>query len=191
MSTYFIAWTLGAISIGIQKVKTKGLIITILTFLLCLYPININDAMSTIDRKDEGGIPQEITRKAEIIKQKVTLNDKVYLIYQNIGGGGAYHMLRYSISPIVTNLLYEWSLGPKYNEKDIWNYNISKDEFEKKLIDEDYDYVFIAQADEQFVEIYGDLIEGQKIQKQDFEKLNDKLLKVNKKDNKVLLSICN
>ena len=88
-------------------------------------------------------------------------------------------------------MLYEWSLGPKHNEKDIWNYDISKEDFEKKLIDENYDYVFIAKSDEQFVEIYGDLIEEQKIQKQDYEKLNDKLFKVNKKDNKVSLSICN
>ncbi len=192
MSTYFIAWILDIISIGIEREKSKGLIIAILAFMLCLYPLNIQEAVNLTSKKNKVGVPQEIIQKADIIKQNVKLDDKIYLIYQNIGGGGAYHMLRYSISPIVTNLLYEWSLGPKYNENDIWNYDISKEEFEKKLIDENYDYVFIAQVDKQFIEIYGDLIEKEEMQKQDVENLNNKLLKVNKKGNgKISLSICN
>ena len=123
-----------------------------------------------------------------IIMNKVKLNEKVYLIYQNIGGGGEYHILRYLISPIVTNLMYEWSLGPKYEENDIWSYDITKEQFEKKLIDEEFDYIFIAKIDKQFIDIYGDLIDNSIYD--NYEELNNKLLKVNKIDeNSVKLTI--
>ena len=56
--------------------------------------------------------------------------------------------------------MYEWSLGPKYSEGDIWNYDISKEDFEKKLIDEEFDYIFIAKSDEQFINIYGSLFDS-------------------------------
>ena len=133
-------------------------------------------------------ISEEITNKANIIKDYVNLNDKVYLIYQNIGGGIDYHVLRYSISPIVTNLMYEWSLGPKYNDNDIWSYDITKEEFVQKLINENFDYVFIAKIDKQFIDIYGDLIEGN-YNENNFQDLENKLLKINPKDNTVTLSL--
>ena len=144
---------------NILSSRKKGLISAIIAVLIALYgcsPIQI------IKPKERGvsGISQEVKEKGDIINNNLEKGDKVYLIYQNIGGGLEYHQLRYCISPIVTNLMYEWSLGPKYSEGDIWNYDISKEDFEKKLIDEEFDYIFIAKSDEQFINIYGSLFDS-------------------------------
>ena len=173
-----------------SKIKNTILPI-IIAILLCLYPINIANLMDTTSRKNLSGIDDEIRTEANIIKENVELNDKVYIIYQNIGGGYEYHKLRYSISPIVTNLLYEWSLGPKYYESDIWSLDLTKEEFEKKLIDEEFDYVFIAKIDKQFVDIYGSLINFD-FTTQNYEELNNKLLKIEKiNENEVILNLVN
>lgn len=159
MKTYFLAWIGLVIGITSCQAGKKGLISAIIAVLIALYgcsPIQI------IKPKERGvsGISQEVKEKGDIINNNLEKGDKVYLIYQNIGGGLEYHQLRYCISPIVTNLMYEWSLGPKYSEGDIWSYDISKEDFEKKLIDEEFDYIFIAKSDEQFINIYGSLFDS-------------------------------
>ncbi|MFR5189969.1 MAG: hypothetical protein ACLTEH_01690 [Clostridia bacterium] len=53
--------------------------------------------------------------------------------------------------------MYEWNLGAPYFEGDIWTYDITVQEWEKKLIEESFDYVFIAKSDERFVQDYGSL----------------------------------
>ena len=179
MSTYFIAWIVATISIAINIKNKNQLIIALIAIILCIYPTNIVNLVGILQRKGVQGVPEEIKLEASIIKENVELHDKVYLVYQNISGGIEYHMLRYSISPIVTNLMYEWSLGPKYYEDDIWSYDISKEDFEKKLIEEEFDYIFIAKIDEQFVKIYGSMIE---YDLNNYQQLNNKLLKVNKID---------
>lgn len=189
ITTYFIAWIIGGASIALNSKNRYQIISALVVIALCIYPTSALSILDISSRKGVTGITPEIAWEASIIKSKVNLDDKVYLVYQNNGGGYDYHKLRYSISPIVTNLMYEWSLGPKYYEADIWSYDISKEEFEKKLIDEEFNYVFIAQVDEQFIKIYGELIEGN-YNIQNFESLNNKLLKVNKlSENRVILSI--
>ena len=188
MSTYFIAWIITWVGIGINSKSKNQIIIALISLLLCIYPINVSGLIDFHARKKVSGITEEIINEANIIKSNVNLNDKVYLIYQNDGGGLDYHMLRYSISPIVTNLMYEWSLGPKYNDNDIWSYDITKEEFVQKLINENFDYVFIAKIDKQFIDIYGDLIEGN-YNENNFQDLENKLLKINPKDNTVTLSL--
>ena len=85
--------------------------------------------------------------------------------------------------------MYEWSLGPKYYDTDIWNLDLTKEEFEKKLIDEEFDYVFIAKIDKQFVDIYGSLINFD-FTTQNYEELNNKLLKIEKiNENEVILNL--
>lgn len=188
MTTYFISWIIAIIGIIINNNYKNQLILLILAIMLCIYPTNTINLIDITSRKGAIMISNEITLKSNIIKENVTSDKKVYLIYQNIGGGIQYHMLRYSISPIVTNLMYEWSLGPAYNEEDIWSYNITKEQFEKKLIEENFDYVFIAQIDEQFIQIYGELIEGN-YNLENYKELTNKLLKVNKiNENKITLS---
>ena len=191
MSTYFIAWVIITLGLASNSKIKNTILPIIIAILLCLYPINIANLMDTTSRKNLSGIDDEIRTEANIIQENVNLSDKVYIIYQNIGGGYEYHKLRYSISPIITNLMYEWSLGPKYYDTDIWNLDLTKEEFEKKLIDEEFDYVFIAKIDKQFVDIYGSLINFD-FTTQNYEELNNKLLKIEKiNENEVILNLVN
>lgn len=189
MSTYFIAWIIITIGLALNS-KIKNVILSLtIAIMLCLYPTSVISIVDITSRKNLSGIDDEIRTEANIIKENVELNDKVYIIYQNIGGGYEYHKLRYSISPIVTNLLYEWSLGPKYYESDIWNLDLTKEEFEKKLIDEEFDYLFIAKIDKQFVDIYGSLINFD-FNTNNYEELNNKLLKIERvNENEVILNL--
>ena len=189
MSTYFIAWIIITVGLALNcKIKNVILSLTI-AIMLCLYPTSVISIVDITSRKNLSGIDDEIRTEANIIKENVELNDKVYIIYQNIGGGYEYHKLRYSISPIVTNLLYEWSLGPKYYESDIWSLDLTKEEFEKKLIDEEFDYLFIAKIDKQFVDIYGSLINFD-FNTNNYEELNNKLLKIERvNENEVILNL--
>lgn len=189
MSTYFIAWIIITVGLALNS-KIKNIIISlIIAIMLCLYPTSVISIVDITSRKNLSGIDDEIRTEANIIKENVKLSDKVYIIYQNIGGGYEYHKLRYSISPIVTNLLYEWSLGPKYYDSDIWSLDLTKEEFEKKLIDEEFDYVFIAKIDKQFVDIYGSLINFD-FKTNNYEELNNKLLKIEKiNENEVILNL--
>ena len=189
MSTYFIAWIIITIGLALNS-KIKNVILSLtIAIMLCLYPTSVISIVDITSRKNLSGIDNEIRTEANIIKENVELNDKVYIIYQNIGGGYEYHKLRYSISPIVTNLLYEWSLGPKYYESDIWSLDLTKEEFEKKLIDEEFDYLFIAKIDKQFVDIYGSLINFD-FNTNNYEELNNKLLKIERvNENEVILNL--
>ena len=189
MSTYFIAWIIITVGLALNS-KIKNVILSLtIAIMLCLYPTSVISIVDITSRKNLSGIDDEIRTEANIIKENVELNDKVYIIYQNIGGGYEYHKLRYSISPIVTNLLYEWSLGPKYYESDIWSLDLTKEEFEKKLIDEEFDYLFIAKIDKQFVDIYGSLINFD-FNTNNYEELNNKLLKIERvNENEVILNL--
>lgn len=189
MSTYFIAWIIITVGLALNS-KIKNVILSLtIAIMLCLYPTSVISIVDITSRKNLLGIDDEIRTEANIIKENVELNDKVYIIYQNIGGGYEYHKLRYSISPIVTNLLYEWSLGPKYYESDIWSLDLTKEEFEKKLIDEEFDYLFIAKIDKQFVDIYGSLINFD-FNTNNYEELNNKLLKIERvNENEVILNL--
>ena len=189
MSTYFIAWIIITVGLALNS-KIKNVILSLtIAIMLCLYPTSVISIVDITSRKNLSGIDDEIRTEANIIKENVKLNDKVYIIYQNIGGGYEYHKLRYSISPIVTNLLYEWSLGPKYYESDIWSLDLTKEEFEKKLIDEEFDYLFIAKIDKQFVDIYGSLINFD-FNTNNYEELNNKLLKIERvNENEVILNL--
>lgn len=191
MSTYFIAWIIITVGLALNS-KIKNVILSLtIAIMLCLYPTSVISIVDITSRKNLSGIDDETRTEANIIKENVELNDKVYIIYQNIGGGYEYHKLRYSISPIVTNLLYEWSLGPKYYESDIWSLDLTKEEFEKKLIDEEFDYLFIAKIDKQFVDIYGSLINFD-FNTNNYEELNNKLLKIEKiNENEVILNLVN
>ena len=126
--------------------------------LVILSGVNVLNIIKPV-AKGESAVTPDFRYKANIIEQNVNVDDKVYLIYQNIGSNPDYHILRYCISPIVTNLMYEWNLGKPYFEGDIWTYDISQKEWEQKLKQEEFDYVFIAKSDERFINEYGNIFE--------------------------------
>ena len=60
---------------------------------------------------------------------------------------------------------------------------------QKKLIDEEFDYLFIAKIDKQFVDIYGSLINFD-FNTNNYEELNNKLLKIERvNENEVILNL--
>lgn len=173
MNTYFFAWMVITVSLLQEIKKEKTLMILVIVSFLCLASSSVLDIIHAV-QKGVSGVSEEIKEKAQIITDNVNLEDKVYLIYQNIGASGNFHLLRYSISPIVTNLLYEWNLGEPYFEGDIWTYHITVEEWSQILKEQAYDYVFIAQSDERLKEEYGSIFaEGT-----DLENLENHLFRV-------------
>ena len=173
MNTYFMAWIVMTVAMLRDTKKEKKLIIWLIISFLCLGSSNILDIIHPVE-KGVSGVSKEIEQKAQIITENVELEDKVFLIYQNIGDSGIFHILRYSISPIVTNLLYEWNLGEPYYVGDIWTYDITVEEWADILKTQQYDYVFIAKSDERLQTEYGSIFE----EGTDFDNLENHLFKV-------------
>lgn len=158
MNTYFLAWFVIVTTMILNTKHKRKEIILLITALVILSGVNVLNIIKPV-AKGESAVTPDFRYKANIIEQNVNVDDKVYLIYQNIGSNPDYHILRYCISPIVTNLMYEWNLGGPYFEGDIWTYDISQEEWEKKLKQEEFDYVFIAKSDERFINEYGNIFE--------------------------------
>lgn len=178
MNTFFLAWMVMLISIiGHLENKKSSTLLVIIT----LISLSSTNVLTIIHPTQKGvsNVTPAIQEKANIIQENVKIDEKVYLIHQNIGASPEYHILRYCISPIVTNLMYEWNLGAPYFEGDIWTYDITQEEWEQKLKEEDFDYVFIAKSDERFVKDYGNIFE----EGTDLENLQNHLFSVVEKDN--------
>lgn len=183
MPTYFIAWATIIIAIIVVNMKKNSLKTILIVALICLYGMNMHTFIEPTT-KGYTTLTNEIVNEGEIILNNVELSDKVYIIYQQ-SNGIEFHQLRYCISPIRTNLVCEWSLGEPTYEGFIWNYNISLEEFEKKLVDEDFEYVFVARSDENLTNKYGDVF----AEDVDLKDLDNKLFKVEKiDDNNVILT---
>ena len=118
--------------------------------------------------------PYEIIENT--IKEKIDENSKIYIISQN--KFLSYRILKYSLRPLKANT-EKFSLGKKYKEKDTWTKDISVEEWEDILFDGGYDYVYVYNCDEQFINKYGTLFE-EKIK-------NNNLYKVDKESNKLIL----
>ena len=182
MPTYFIAWVVAILGITLKNVDKKLKTFVIIA-LICLYGMNMHTFISPTT-KGYTTLPQEVKDEGEIILNNVSsTKDKVYIIYQQ-SNGYEFHQLRYCISPIRTNLVCEWSLGEPTYEGFIWNYNITEEEFEQKLIDENFDYVFVARSDENLTSKYGEAFD----KSVDLANLDNKLFKIQKiDDNNVVL----
>lgn len=175
MPTYFIAWVVALLGMLLKTQKHK-LKIFVIVALICLYGMEIHTFIEpTI--KGYTTLTNEIINEGEIILNSVENRDKVYIIYQQ-SNGMEFHQLRYCISPIRTNLVCEWSLGEPTYEGFIWNYNISLEELKKKLIDEEFKYVFVARSDENLISKYGEIF----AQDVDLLNLDNKLYEIKKID---------
>lgn len=109
--------------------------------------------------------------------------DRVYFICQD-SNGYEYQVSYYLATPVSLSYDYEmgWSLGEPYSSKDVWTLDMTKDEWEKALIDGKYTYVYIYNADKQFRGIYGELFENP-------EGISDNTCyKIEKKNGHVILS---
>lgn len=119
---------------------------------------------------------------AEYIRSKVDKNKKYkfYIIIQNSTGGEKW-MMRYELRDILKGMNegFDWSLGEKYYDGDIWTLDISKDEFKNIIFDEKYDYIFLFQIDDKFIERYGILFNSDEIKSGQLYKVNKKKKTIN------------
>lgn len=136
--------------------------------------------------------PQVAAQSTNVVREKTravsdTINfntessSKIWVIYQNTNGWECM-MVRYDIVPRKMNGGGgNWSLGEKYGAGDVWTTNLSKEEWGSQLLEEGYDYVYLAQVDDNFWNHYSELFE-------DPDKAKSyKLFKVQQKDNSVVL----
>lgn len=168
-----------------EKTKNKEILVLIIILLVGIYGSNIQNLIKPIN-KNNSTIPKYIQEKADIVNSTLNNNDKVYVIFQDPGITVDPFVFRYCISPIVMNLMDEYSLGKLDGPNDTMTYNITAKEWKEKLINENYDYVFILKTDNEFNETYKELFED----KTDFKNIENKIFKVNKtNDNDVILTL--
>lgn len=190
MSTYFIAWIINIIAMFMSKksyyeiedsrniTRNPSISALVIILLVGIYGSNIQNLVKPIE-KNNSTIPAYIQEKANIVNSTLNSNDKVYVIFQDPGVTVDPFVFRYCISPIVMNLMDEYSLGELDGPNDTMTYNITADEWKEKLINENYDYVFILKTDDEFNETYKGLFEKET----DFQNIENKIFKVNKTRN--------
>jgi hypothetical protein len=92
----------------------------------------------------------------DTIDEKIDNDDKVYIISQNTSGYD-YWVLRYTLRPNMINEASTWSIGTKYGEGDIWTKEFTQEEWMDKLVEEDYDFVYLYKCDNQFKDEFQNL----------------------------------
>ncbi|HRN70382.1 MAG TPA: hypothetical protein PLS49_04295 [Candidatus Woesebacteria bacterium] len=103
---------------------------------------------------------------------------KIYVVAQNSSGLEKW-ILRYELRNILKgyNDNHAWSIGEKYNDKDVWTVNYSKSEFEDILYN-NYDYIYFYNVDQKFIEQYGEIFHNRDIK-------NDQLYKIDREKNQI------
>jgi hypothetical protein len=88
-------------------------------------------------------IRNSMEKRVNLVKEKITTKDKIYIIDQN-STGYAKNLFYYLMLPNHTNY-WCWTVGKKYYEGDVWT---CPQDLSSLL--RDYDYLYIHNADEQF-----------------------------------------
>jgi hypothetical protein len=94
------------------------------------------------------------------VKNKLTDPDvKVYDVYQtNNSQGYTFYIMKYLLTPIPSNN-FGWQMGEKTDPLDSLTVDISASDWLKLLHDQQYTYVLISSADDQFWTRYGTLFD--------------------------------
>ena len=166
IGTYMLAIFLNIIYLILETSNLKGEIISILILIMMQSNLDIESYNPKSLRYKANEI---IIEDAEQINERVSEDEKIYIIDQKLDYGMDFMQLRYFISPIKTNLLYEWNLISENEENNIYyRLQISQEDFINKLISEKYDYVYVISINSNFLEEYKDIIsqEGIEILKQ-------------------------
>lgn len=93
--------------------------------------------------------------------QDDNIKERVLVIEQNTAGMNIRKM-KYYVRPDNVTMPYMHSFGQSYNEGDIWTRQYTVDEFETFVIN-NYDYMLILSADEQFISTYKDAFESEDV----------------------------
>lgn len=193
INTYLLAMVLNLVFFILEKTEWKTLLIAFI--MLLLMGKGLNQLM--LDPRIESSMNFErqiIARKADQIVENVSKNEKVYIVDQKLDYGTEFMQLRYFIAPIETNLLYEWNIG--YEQDGVfYKMALTQEEFIDKIIEENYDYVYIINIKENFLEEYKDIFtEEAKKELQDIITEDEKniivsregvILKINKETRKI------
>lgn len=136
--------------------------------------------------------PKMMAASTQLVRDKTTSfsneindnteeNSKIWVIYQNTKGWECM-MIRYDIVPRTMNGgSGNWSLGDKYGPNDVWTNSMEKETWSSQLLDEHYNYVFLAYADENFWNHHGEIFEDP------VDAKAHKLFRVTQRENRVVL----
>lgn len=89
-------------------------------------------------------------------------DDYLYFVSNN-DNGIDYYIARYELTPYKMNKKFAWSIGISYSEEDIWTVYKTSDTWRNELI-EDYNYVYLYDIDEQFINQFSTLFIDKNIQ---------------------------
>ena len=140
--------------------KTISWIVIALLFCAFITPNNVYSSLLPKNATTEA-IPYEPQRvMAQNLEKYVNINkDKVYLIDQG-SNGLTYWQIKYFDDPIKTNEGFNWSIGTKVNDADIWTKQMDSAEWSQTLIDGKYNYVYIVNDNASFRKEFGNLFES-------------------------------
>ena len=149
--TYMLAMTLNLIYCILENINLKTIIIACLSIVLLQNGLgNEEVAVTPIN---ETSINEITIQNANDIISNVKETDKVYIIDQKLDAGYEFMVTKFLITPIETNLLYEWNIG-NTTEGIFYKIALSEEEFVKKLIDEKYDYIYVISIKGSFLKEY-------------------------------------
>ena len=93
---------------------------------------------------------------AEHIKKNTEKGSSIYIIDQGGNGTNRLYMQYFSVTRLIAN---NDSLGPSKYDGDKWSKDYSLGEWEEYLSSRKYDYLYLANIDDYFIETYGSLFE--------------------------------
>ena len=148
IATYMLAMVLNLIFLVINKRNILSFIAIIIYLLLIKSSYDKN-----IYRPEINNIIKE---NAKIITENVKKDDKVFIIDHKLDYGSEFVATKYLISPIKTNLLYEWNIS-QFDNNIYYRLSQTKEDFKNLLIEGKYDYIFIIYVNYTFLEDYQEL----------------------------------
>jgi len=170
LNTYFVAmlYVLFYLAINqlclIKNVNSTKIFINYTSFICIISLIIIMLPISNIQKSCEYEITIEQRKNfkhVEVYRNYLENNiGKLYIIDQH-SKGTSYWQIRYLLGPMIkTSPNFSWSIGKKYDDKDIWTLEINCNQWLSTLSNDNYKYVYIHNADEQFKNSFNNAFEN-------------------------------
>ncbi len=166
ISTYVVA--IGFLSLTcltLARLKNPVMVVLILALMsleFFMYPlglwrsiINFNSPHSTAMQQYSVFIEKNIAPDVELVKKYVPINSGVYMIYQNSNGAEKI-VFSYLVWPRRVEF-WNWSLGEKYSDGDVWTTNFTVKDFKKALKLEQSKYLVLMHVDKNFWDHYASM----------------------------------